>query len=217
LRKSILLFVAANLCLGQYSVRTVSSRNIIADHPAPGTSIIRFGEVDAGVYRGSKPHTDADFRFLQSKHIHYILDIRFLPLLAAPEARKAREYGIGFLTSPMNGSPIPPSERHVNRILLILRDKRYHDIYFHCDLGRDRTSLIAGLYEMYFLGRSKQAAWEEMKQYGFKDSWTLAGLKSYFEKHPKPSPELLAEARAENRGVLPKKKSLKLPIDNRVI
>ena len=168
--------------------------NPVLAHPAPGTTLIRFGQVDTGVYRGSKPKTDTDFRFLQSKHIRYILDARFLPFLAAPEGKKARQYGMVFLTSPISGSPLPPSQKHVERILLILHDKRYHPIYFHCDLGRDRTSLLAALYRMYFLGESQQAAWREMKYYGFKDSWTLRGLKTYFFKHPQPSPGLLAAA-----------------------
>ncbi len=168
-------------------------------HPAPGTSIIRFAQVDVGVYRGSKPERDADFRFLQSKHIRYILDANFLPFLSEPEAKKARKYGMVFLSSPMNGSPIAPSEKHVDRILLTLRDKRYQPIYFHCDLGRDRTSLIAALYKMYFLGMSRQAAWREMEYYGFKDSWTLRGLKVYFEKHSKPSLSLMRAARTLNR------------------
>jgi hypothetical protein len=36
-------------------------------HPALGTSIVRFAEIDEGIYKGSKPKTDADYRFLQSK------------------------------------------------------------------------------------------------------------------------------------------------------
>lgn len=207
MRQLAVLLAVGNLALAQRYV----SRHSPNDHPAPGTTIIRFGEIDAGVYRGSNPHTDADFRFLRSKHVRYILDVRFLPFLAAPEARKARRYGMAFLTSPMNGSPVSPSEQHVERILLILHNKRYRGIYFHCDLGRDRTSLIAALYEMYFLGRSKEAAWNDMKEYGFKDAWTLRGLKAYFEKHSKPSPELLAAARAENRGEIPQQKGSALP------
>ncbi len=70
------LLVASNLAIADKNV----SRLGPADHPTPGTTIVRFGEVAPGVYRGSKPHTDADFRFLQSKHIRYDLDIRFLPL-----------------------------------------------------------------------------------------------------------------------------------------
>jgi hypothetical protein len=36
---------------------------------------------------------------------------------------------------------------------------------------------------MYYKGKSKEEAYKEMKYYGFKDDWTLRGLKSYFEKH----------------------------------
>jgi protein-tyrosine phosphatase len=194
---SVALLLAGSIVQGEG--RNLHQNDAALRHPAPGTAIIRFGQVDTGVYRGSKPENDADFRFLKSKHVRYILDARFLPFLAAPEARRARKYGMTFISSPMNGSPVAPSEQHVNRILLILRNKRYWPIYFHCDLGRDRTSLIAALYKMYFLHVSKQAAWEDMKYYGFKDSWTLRGLKEYFEKHSTPSPSLVAAARALNR------------------
>lgn len=197
------LLVVSNLAIAEKKVNRLGP----VDHPAPGTTIVRFGEVAPGVYRGSKPHTDVDFHFLRSKHVRYDLDIRFLPFLAASEAREARQDGIIFLTSPMNGSPVQPSEQHVNRILLTLHEKRHLGIYFHCDLGRDRTSLIAALYEMYFLGRSKEIAWREMKEYGFKDSWTLRGLRDYFEKHPQPSQELLSAIRAES-GVTHKDNAL---------
>jgi hypothetical protein len=50
-------------------------------HPAPGTSLVRFSEIDEGVYKGSKPKSDADFRFLRSKNIKTILDLQFVPVL----------------------------------------------------------------------------------------------------------------------------------------
>lgn len=168
--------------------------DVSRQHPAPGTSIVRFAQVDAGVYRGSTPKNEADFRFLESKHIKHILNIEFIPFLSELEERRAKRYGITVIDALINGSPVAPSEEHVNRILLILRDKRYHPIYFHCALGRDRTSLIAALYKMYFRGMSQQAAWQEMKSFGFKDSWTLRGLKRYFEKHAAPPPDLLKAA-----------------------
>jgi protein-tyrosine phosphatase len=165
------------------------------EHPAPGTSIVRFAQVDAGVYRGSTPKNDADFKFLQSKQIKHILNLEFLPFLSELEERKAKKYGITVIDALINGSPVAPSEKHVNQILLILRDRRNHPIYFHCALGRDRTSLIAALYKMYFQGMSQQAAWQEMKSFGFKDSWTLGGLKRYFERHPSPPPSLMDHER----------------------
>src|SRR3954453_11336428 len=43
-----------------------------ARHPAPGTSIVRFAQVDVGLYKGSKPKTDADYSFpeIQELEIH---------------------------------------------------------------------------------------------------------------------------------------------------
>ena len=152
-------------------------------HPAPDTSIIRFQELDPGIYKGSKPKSDADYEFLQSKGVKYILEVRFFPWLNLGEKRKAKKYRMTLLTGTISASTVQPSKKHVDAILCLLRDKRYHPIYLHCDLGRDRAMLIVGLYEMYYHGKSKEEAYKEMKYFGFKDSWTLSGLKSYFEMH----------------------------------
>jgi hypothetical protein len=164
------------------SIRT-NAQEMRSIHPAQGTHLVRFQQLDEGVYKGSKPKTDADFQFLQSKGIKYIVTLRFFPLIHHREKRKAREYGMTLLTGTISASPYTPSEKHVNEILCLLRDKRYHPIYFHCDLGRDRAMLVAALYEMYYKGKSKEEAYKEMKYYGFKESWTLAGLRKYFEEH----------------------------------
>jgi hypothetical protein len=182
----LLLVLAA---VGCRSVAQSPIRNDAPDirriHPAPGTHLVRFQELDEGVYKGSKPKTDADFEFLQEKGIKYILQLRLFPGLNKGEKQRAKKYGMTLLTGTINASPMEPSEKHINAVLCLLRDKRYHPIYFHCDLGRDRAMLITGLYEMYYKGKSKEEAYKEMKYYGFKDGWGLRGLKSYFEKHSK--------------------------------
>jgi hypothetical protein len=90
------------------------------------------------------------------------------------------------ITATINASPVQPSKKHIDLILCLLRDKRLHPIYFHCDLGRDRTSLIAALYAVYFRGVSTDEAWQEAEHFGFKDDWTLRGLKQYFQDHTQP-------------------------------
>ena len=124
----------------------------------PGVSIAYFEHIDEYIYAGSKPHSDKDFEFLQSRHIKYILNVKFLPFFSGSEKKMAKRYGMTFISIPMNASPIPPQEKHVDRILLTIRDKQYQPIYVHCVLGRDRTSLIAGLYKIYFLGVPKSQA-----------------------------------------------------------
>src|SRR5260370_34662703 len=71
---------------------------VLASHSAgqtrAGTTLVRFGQVDEGVYKGSKPRTDADFRFLQSRHVKYIVNLQFLPFLDLSERRQAKRYGM---------------------------------------------------------------------------------------------------------------------------
>jgi hypothetical protein len=62
---------------------------------------------------------------------------------------------------------------------------------------------------MYFGGLASQDALQEMKEYGFKDSWTLLGLKKYLMKHPKPPAALASVShhcpspRPLNRKIVP--------------
>lgn len=154
-------------------------------------SIHHFEQIDKEVFAGSKPRTDQDFQFLESLHVHYIVNARFLPFFSGSEKRKAKKYGMTLLCLPMNASPIAPSEKHVDKILLTIRDKQFQPVYIHCVLGRDRTSLIAGLYRIYFLGVSKNEAWREMKESGFHTWWCVRGLKAYFNRHADHPPKVM--------------------------
>lgn len=176
---------------GQVRADTDAS-DLSRQQTAAGTTLIHFGMVDDGVYKGSKPGTDADYRFLRSLHVKYIVDLQIFPLAYGLEKRKAKRYGIVLIPARMNASPISPSEKHIETILAILRDERYHPVYFHCALGRDRTSLIAALYKMYFLGMPQPNAMQYLHDSGYKDGWVRSGLKRFLERHPTPPPALLS-------------------------
>lgn len=156
-----------------------------------GVKLAHFAELDRNVYVGSKPHSDADFAFLQSKNVHTILSARFWPFFSERERNKAKRYGMTLISHTMNASPIPPSEKHVDEILLTLREKQLQPVYLHCVLGRDRTSLIAGLYRIYFLGVPQREAYAEMKRSGFPSWFGVLGLKLYFDKHSSTKPPAL--------------------------
>ena len=119
------------------------------EHPAPGTSIVRFTELDANVYKRVEAKKRRRFR------------------LSSIQTRQI------FRESQVSTAPLPARTRESAKVR-------------HDDIGRDRTSLIATLYRMYFGNLASQDALQEMKEYGFKDSWTLLGLKKYLMKHPKP-------------------------------
>ena len=189
---ALLLFFAATHADGQAPANT-DTPGLSREQPPAGTTLVHFGRVDAGVYKGSKPKSDADYRFLESLHVKYIVDLQVIPLVYWLEKRKAKRYGIVLIPGRMNASPVSPSEKHIAAILAVLRDKRYHPVYFHCALGRDRTSLIAALYKMYFLGMSPQAAMRYLHRSGYKDGWVRSGLKRYLKKHPTPPSALLSQ------------------------
>ena len=155
-----------------------------SSHKQTKATLAHFAQVDDGLYKGSKPRTDADYRLLQSRHVKYILDLELIPLLQRSEQERAKRYGMEVMHARINASPVPPSEEHIASILAILRDRRYRPIYFHCALGRDRTALVAALYKMYFLGMSQRDAWRYMQEAGFKESWLRDGLKKYLLSHP---------------------------------
>ncbi len=150
----------------------------------PGTALKYFAEVDNGVYKGAKPESDADYRFLQSLHVKYIVVLRVLPFTHHSEAKRAKKYGITLIQEEMNASPFSPSEHRIDEILAELRDARNHPVYFHCAFGRDRTSVIAALYQMYFKGMPLPEALQYLDAAGYKESWMRSGLTRYIRKHP---------------------------------
>lgn len=195
----LLLGAAYAPCLVAAAVEPSDSARAQA---AVGSKLNHFGSLDDGVYKGSKPTTDADYRFLQSLHIKYIVDLQVIPLTILAEQRKAKQYGITVIQGNMNASPVSPSEKHVNQILAILRDKRYHPVYFHCKLGRDRTTLIAALYKMYFQGMPPRDAMQYLRDsgYGFKFGWVRSGLTRYLQNHPTPPASLVSPSKKAVRN-----------------
>jgi hypothetical protein len=155
---------------------------------ATGTGLHHFTQVDKGIYAGSKPIKDADFEYLRSKGVKYILQGQFLPARNGGERKMAAKYGMEYRSVPMNASFIAPRKKHVNELLRLMRTKQ--PVYIHCVLGRDRTSLLAGLYRIYFKGMAKEQAYKLMKEEGFRDVFFLHGLKVYFDKHSRIPNEL---------------------------
>ena len=74
------------------SREAVDTSDLAHAQTAAGSKLIHLGQVDDGVYKGSKPKTDADYRFLQSLHVKYIIDLHVLPFVYRLEQKKAKHY-----------------------------------------------------------------------------------------------------------------------------
>jgi protein tyrosine/serine phosphatase len=194
-------FILALLLFGGISspgqvLRAIDTSGLPRELTAAGSKLKHFDVVDEGVYKGSAPRSDADYRFLQSIHVKYIVDLQVSPLMTIFERRKAKRYGIKVIPGIMNASPISPSEKHIAKILATLRDERFHPIYFHCKFGRDRTNVIAALYKMYFQGMPPEEAPKYLRDsgYGYTFGWLRSGLTRYVKRHPTPPAGLLSTA-----------------------
>jgi len=197
------LIIALLLCGGipvpGQVLQAIDTSELPDELTASGSRLKHFARLDDGVYKGSAPRSDADYRFLQSLQVKYIVDLQVLPFMSLFEKQKAKRYGITVIPGIMNASPISPSEKHIDKILATLRDARYHPVYFHCRFGRDRTNIVAALYKIYFLGMSPQDAPQYLRDsgYGYKNGWLRSGLTRYLKLHPTPPAGLVAAAETQ--------------------
>jgi len=88
--------------------------------------------------------------------------------------RESEHISVVFLQR-INASPISPSEKHIERIMAVLKESVTIPYISICAYGRDRTSLVAALYKVYYLGMSPQDALRYMDESGYKNSWVRGG------------------------------------------
>jgi protein tyrosine phosphatase (PTP) superfamily phosphohydrolase (DUF442 family) len=134
--------------------------------------------LDAGVYYGPAPATEADVVLLQRLGIREIIDLRLLRRRASHrEARWAQRAGLTYTLMPTGFTPDYP-DCSLETVLRKMRQRRCGPIYVHCSLGRDRAGLIVGLYRVRHLGWTPQQAYCEMERLQYNSR--LVGLDRYF-------------------------------------
>lgn len=87
------------------------------------------------------------------------------------------------------GSPKP---ERIRLAVETLRNESLRPVYVHCLRGQDRTGLIVGLYRVLYERFTKDAAYEEMRKYGFHRS--LHGLREVWENF---NGKMLSEAKKD--------------------
>src|SRR5215469_11808290 len=166
------------LLISQIAAHAIQVMDPTHDHPAPGTKLTRFEKIDDGVYKGSEPRNDADYRFLQSKHIKYIVKMRFWPLLDRLEAHKARKYGIYVISVYLNGPWSRPRKNTPVRFSAFCPTSACGPSTFIAP--SDATALRSSpLFMKSTFLACRERARDEMQRFGFKQGWTLTGLSEY--------------------------------------
>ncbi len=134
-------------------------------------------QVAPGIYEGRAPRTAADYQQLKSLGIKTVVEMRrYKPHAIAREQQALAAYGIREYRVPMGFSPL--RDGSPEQVLRLLRDPELQPIYFHCNLGRERTGLVVALYRVRYQGWSRAAAYDEMRRTRFNP--LLRGMDRYF-------------------------------------
>ena len=144
--------------------------------------------VEDGIYRGSRPGSEDDFRYLKAIGIKSILSLETMDFNTDPVERGAAKVGIHVAVKPIEASPIEPSQESVQAALDFLSDKANWPVYIHCNFGYHRTGMLVALYRVKSEGCSLAAAKEEMKDFGYNPNYVLVyGLMKYLDDHAGPN------------------------------
>ncbi len=180
--------------------------------------------VTKGVYRGSTPETAADFNRLKQMGIKTVLNLRRFDRNAiAREAQALSARGIRHLHMPIRY--FPRGDDSIDRAVEVLSDSTLHPVYVHCKHGHDRCGTVVGLYKVRHHGWSAEAAYRDMRQYGFNER--LGGLRRYYwaasrrmpaMRPASPAPRGLERAvaggvRQRPGGAVPAKTAVAKPVD----
>lgn len=139
-----------------------------------------FASVNRLIYRGGQPEKQSDYEYLYSKGVRSIMNLRTTSSDIAKERAMAKKLGMEFRSVPISGL-IGPKDEDMNQIMDYLSAPRSYPVFIHCQHGQDRTGLAVGIYRVRYESWSKNAAYEEMKSFGFREF--LLGLSVYFWKH----------------------------------
>lgn len=142
--------------------------------------ILNFHEVSTGIYRGGQP-TAAGWAFLKSKGVKTVVKLNLESEGSDEEAAK-----LGMTVIDASGPPSDlgnvfgsPKPERIRLAVEALQNQTLRPIYVHCLHGQDRTGLIVGLYRVLHERLTKEAAYKEMRKYGFHRS--LHGLREVWE------------------------------------
>ncbi len=126
---------------------------------------LRFAVVRDGLYRGGQP-TSHHLALLRACGVDTIVDLRLPDRALRDEAAEAARLGLRFVSRPFTGLARVDGD-FLTSVVNAIRSGGH--VYVHCNLGRDRTSLVIALSRVLLDGWAAPKAWEhEAVAYGYK-------------------------------------------------
>ena len=135
--------------------------------------------VAPGVWRGHAPWLRGNYRQLQEMGFQAVLDIRGnQPRASARERRMLERMGIIYIKVRMGFHPLRDGTGE--RVLAALQNPPALPMYVHCNVDKDRSSAVIGVYRMRVQGWSREAAVEEANAFGIRR--LFIGLNRYLRE-----------------------------------
>jgi protein tyrosine/serine phosphatase len=123
---------------------------------------VRFALVREGLYRGGQP-TPRQIELLHDLGVSTVIDLRHGS--TSEEAATAKRLGMRFVRFPFYG-PFGADSHFLKSIVEAIRAGG--NVYVHCHVGRDRTSLVVALYRVLVDKWDPVIAWQkEAVAYGY--------------------------------------------------
>jgi protein tyrosine/serine phosphatase len=137
---------------------------------------VRFAVVRAGLYRGGQP-TPRHLELLHDLGVNTVVDLRRGN--TDVEAATARRLGMHFVRFPFYGV-FGADSAFLKSIIEAIRQGG--NVYVHCHVGRDRTSLVVALYRVLVDKWDPREAWaKEAVAYGYVRGFWYGKIQDSYE------------------------------------
>lgn len=125
------------------------------------------------LYRGARPDYQDDdvIKEFKDKNIKLVIDFRNSKSSSQEDLDLEKEIfkknGIQYINFPMESGDIPSEKRYQEFQKIINEHKKNGSIFIHCKSGIDRTGIMSAMYQIKNNGKTKQQAYEIMKDCGY--------------------------------------------------
>lgn len=125
------------------------------------------------LYRGAKPNYNDDevINEFKDKNIKLIIDFRNPKTSSKEDMDEEKETfkknGIDYINIPMESGDIPDEKTYNKFQEIINKYKKDGSIFIHCKSGIDRTGVMSAMYQMKNNNKTKEQAYEIMKDCGY--------------------------------------------------
>ncbi len=145
----------------------------IEGHTPPKTSVVHkqfnFHIVSPGVWRSSQPNEESITK-MKEYGLKTIVNLRRNESVNRWERELAAKLSINYYSFPMSAS-VKQDKKKLAEVLRIISEPLNQPALIHCYAGKDRTGLIAALYQLEFSNAKFDDLHKEMLMYGYSEDF----------------------------------------------